>query len=361
MDKVYQFMIRPPLGESLPRADDYVEARYLCALNQTKGCILGVEIACGDFTHATLLERMPKLTPGSGEGLWLDPFKGIPADDVNVPLDLIFLDANYRVIAVVQLFPICRIPSSIPVATSVLALPSGTVHSSQTRTGDQIVFSLPEEAEQELARLGNSSALVSVAPEMPAPPEKAETNAETVPQPVEEVAPQPVPVAQPAEEAAAKPAPVEQPAEKAVKATPWMKQPTKPRSWLERLFGENKPKDARITPRLALAGLAAYFWDGGAPKAHDILNVSETGLYVMTEERWYPGTLIQMTLKKTSSDGKKVEASISLMACVNRWGNDGVGLSFVVRDPHKPHASQTDGVDRADLDRFLAFIKKEKK
>jgi uncharacterized protein YerC len=79
-------------------------------------------------------------------------------------------------------------------------------------------------------------------------------------------------------------------------------------------------------------------------------------LYVVTEERWYPGTLIQMTLKKTSDSDGKVEATISLMARSNRWGNDGVGLGFVVRNPRKPRSSENDGIEREQLGRFLALI-----
>jgi hypothetical protein len=358
MDESYQAMIHPQLGDSLPRADDYAEARYLCAYNQTRGCILGVEIACGDFSLASLLQRLPMLTPRSGAGLWLDPFRGIPADDVIVPLDLIYLDDNYRILAVVELFPAVRVPPNTPPAASLLALPSGSVHSSHTQTGDQVTFSRSEDMEQELARLRPAVALPSPVQEVLAPPEKPETIAAAVSQPEEnaaakEAASDKIVEAKPVDNA------VEvKPVDKAVEAKPWVKKPSKPKSWLERLlFGDDTPNDARKAERLALTGLAAYFWDGGAPKAHDILNISDTGLYVVTDERWYPGTLVQMTLKKTTSDGKKIESSISLMACANRWGNDGVGLGFVVHDPRKPRHGENDGVDRAELDRFLARIK----
>ena len=109
---------------------------------------------------------------------------------------------------------------------------------------------------------------------------------------------------------------------------------------------------------MALAGLSAYFWTGAAPRAHAICNISSTGLYVITEERWYPGTLVQMTLKK-SGDETGAETTISLLVRANRWGNDGVGLSFVVRDPRNPHAAdsiQEGAIDRAALDEFLVRI-----
>jgi hypothetical protein len=82
-------------------------------------------------------------------------------------------------------------------------------------------------------------------------------------------------------------------------------------------------------------------------------------LYVITEERWYPGTLVQMTLKKAKNGGTGTESSISLMVRANRWGNDGVGLAFVVRDPRNSRngdAAETSAIDREDLDQFLARI-----
>jgi hypothetical protein len=341
MDKPYQFLIDHPLGESLPRADGYVEARYLCACNQTRDCILGKEVACGDFSFAYLVDRMLELRPQSGTGLWLVPFKGIPADDARVLLDLIYLDANCRVIAVVELFPTYRVSPSIPQAASVLALPTDTIFSSGTQVGDQVTFILTEEVEQELALHHFSSALGFTARERPKPREEAKPVAAALPQPAEEPT-------------AAKPA------ETPVEAQPWMKQPSKPKNWLLRWFSRETPQDPRKVQRIALPGMIAYFWDGGAPRAHEIRNISDTGLYVVTNERWYPGTLVQMTLKKTGSNGAKVEATISLMARANRWGNDGVGLGFVVRDPRRPSPDDDQAVERDQLDQFLARIKQEK-
>lgn len=348
MDKSYEALIQPQLGDSLPRADGYAEARHLCAYNQTRGYILGAEVACGDFSFANLAERMPQITPESGTGLWMVPFKGIPATDVRVPLDLIYLDANHQVIETVELFPTYRVSPSSPAAASVLALPTQSIFSSHTQAGDQVAFGLAGETELELARLFGSGSTFPVAQEEPAARETPKRGFAAVPQPAEDDS---------TEKAATEPL-----AEEAAEARPWMKQVSKPKNWLLRwLFPD--PSDPRKAPRAALPGLSAYFWTGGSPQPHDIRNISDAGLYVVTDERWYPDTLVQMTLKKTGRNGAKAESSITLQARANRWGNDGVGLSFVVRDPRKPrdeNASQTDGIDRKELDRFLARIKPEK-
>jgi hypothetical protein len=323
MDKPYQALLHTPLDESPAHTDSYVEARFLCAYNQTRGCILGRAVACGDFSFASLQERMPRLRPQSGAGLWLDPFRGIPAADVRVPLDLIYLNANYQVLAVVELFPTYRVSPSIPPAASVLALPTHSIFSSETQAGDQIGFGLAEDVEREMARLHGIS--------------------RTAPAPSDEAAPV---------EAAL-------PAEKAVEAQPLIKSPVKAKNWLQRWLSP-EPTEPRKAARAALSDLTAYFWDGGAPRPHEIRDISATGLYVVTEERWYPGTLIQMTLRKIRGSGTEIEATISLMARANRWGNDGVGLSFVVHNPRKPRNYENDGIDRERLDDFLTLIHQKK-
>ena len=68
-----------------------------------------------------------------------------------------------------------------------------------------------------------------------------------------------------------------------------------PRNWLERWWSP----DPRKAPRVPAPGLAAYYWNGSSPVAHGIRDISSTGLYVVTEERWYPGTLVLMTLQRT--------------------------------------------------------------
>ena len=125
-----------------------------------------------------------------------------------------------------------------------------------------------------------------------------------------------------------------------------------PRGWLERWWSP----DPRKAPRDPLPGLAAYYWTGGAPEPHTIKDISSTGLYVVTEERWYPGTLVLMTLQLTA-DGEEVgERTISVHSRAVRWGKDGVGLQFVLqKDMQDPHMG---AADRKALDKFLQRLRK---
>jgi hypothetical protein len=133
------------------------------------------------------------------------------------------------------------------------------------------------------------------------------------------------------------------------------------KSWLQRLLSPDPP-EPRKASRESLPGLAAYFWTGGVSEEHGIRDVSPTGLYLFTTERWYPGTVVRMTL--TDRREPTVERSITVNACVVRWGNDGVGLQFVLqngRDRRQGQASMVDGmvhgVDKQRVDEFLQRLR----
>jgi hypothetical protein len=130
-----------------------------------------------------------------------------------------------------------------------------------------------------------------------------------------------------------------------------------PKTWLERWWSP----DPRKAPREPADGLAAYYWTGGPTDAHPIRDVSATGLYVVTEERWYPGTLVLMTLQIMDGVEETRERAITVHSRAVRWGNDGVGLQFVVAKNQDARAQTEPGVqaaDRKELDCFLHRLKK---
>jgi hypothetical protein len=127
------------------------------------------------------------------------------------------------------------------------------------------------------------------------------------------------------------------------------------KNWFEELMSQHQRRAQRhLEPRLV-----AFYWDGNVPQPRYIRDVSNTGFYLVTDQRWYPGTLITMTLQRTekSDDGSK--SSIAVRARVIRVGDDGVALAFVF--PQAEEARQVtsiiaEGVGLADkktLDLFL--------
>jgi hypothetical protein len=111
-----------------------------------------------------------------------------------------------------------------------------------------------------------------------------------------------------------------------------------------------------------LSWLAAYFFTGGMPSAHGIRDISSTGLYVFTEERWYLGTVIRITL--TDLRHPTAERSCTVNAKVVRWGNDGVGCQFVLKNKKdlrhgkgSADCSFGEKISRAQVEQFLQLVR----
>ncbi len=113
---------------------------------------------------------------------------------------------------------------------------------------------------------------------------------------------------------------------------------SKKKNWWRR-FLAGEPPDPRIVNREPLHGLIAYFFTGGAPVMHEVRDISMKGLYVLTEERWYIGTVVRVTL--TDKTEPTAERSLTLNAQVARWGKDGVGMHFILRDPENRKLKST--------------------
>jgi uncharacterized membrane protein (UPF0127 family) len=122
-----------------------------CVYNQTRESFLSLGVAAADTTVARLKGLIGKLTMGLDEGLWIVPSRGIHTVGVLFPLDLVYLDENYKVIHAVESFPTFRISPLITQAASVLELPTHTIYSSQTQPGDQLVICVAEEMEHRLS------------------------------------------------------------------------------------------------------------------------------------------------------------------------------------------------------------------
>jgi hypothetical protein len=89
---------------------------------------------------------------------------------------------------------------------------------------------------------------------------------------------------------------------------------------------------------------------------HTVRDISSSGLSVTTSERRYAGTVIRMTLTKSDAPGGVVENSICVCAEAIRWGNDGVGLKFILDNAQKKLRGRheaVEGADRKQLDQFL--------
>ena len=112
----------------------------------------------------------------------------------------------------------------------------------------------------------------------------------------------------------------------------------------------------KAAERLRSPEIVAYFWTGGPPHPHRIGNISVTGLYLLTRDRWLRDTVLVMNLQLKNSEGTKDGDSLSVLAKVVWSGEDGVGFQFVTSENVNLLKGQIlpgKGADQKALDKFL--------
>jgi hypothetical protein len=105
---------------------------------------------------------------------------------------------------------------------------------------------------------------------------------------------------------------------------------------------EPEPNDPRRAPRLPGPELVVYYWDGSTPAGRRLRDISETGAFVCTPERWYNGTIVRLILQgyKTGphQEGTVTTDSVCIPSRVVRHGADGVGVEFLFSSEDQQNA-----------------------
>jgi hypothetical protein len=99
-------------------------------------------------------------------------------------------------------------------------------------------------------------------------------------------------------------------------STSWFKKPS---------FAYRERSERRSAP-----ALAAYHWDGSTPKQDCVRDISSTGVYLLTQDRWAPGEVVSLTLQRIGPLQKAPERQIAVQAKAIRWDESGVAFSFVM-------------------------------
>jgi hypothetical protein len=315
--------------------------RY-CVYNQSRESFLSLGVEVVDSALKQMKALLENLSVKSDNGFWLMPFRGIPASRGLAPVDLIYLDEEHHVILTVESFPINGIEALQVQPASVLVLPAHTVFSSQTQPGDLLLICAAEEMQRRLERFPNGSGPIPVLPEKD--PDR-EAPVALIEHSNEEPAADRTMELQVAHQRLLEKDSAEA---EALQNASWF---VKFLRWLS--------TDRRASKRHPLPGLVAYYWTGGAPEAFHIGDISGHGLYLLTDERWFPGTMILMTLQRTNTEGDDPDDFISVLTKVIRWGADGLGLSFVPSntiDLNTGAPLPDRGVGRKALNRFIQRV-----
>ncbi len=98
--------------------------------------------------------------------------------------------------------------------------------------------------------------------------------------------------------------------------------PLNPRT--EASFAEER----RRAERRSSPSLAAYHWKGSTPRQNSVRDISATGAFLVTQDRWEPGEIIALSLQRSGPPEK--ENSFSVQAKAVRWDDHGVAISFVL-------------------------------
>jgi hypothetical protein len=88
--------------------------------------------------------------------------------------------------------------------------------------------------------------------------------------------------------------------------------------------------DRRRGRRIPIPDLVAYDLSVGAPHALEVGDISSSGVFLVTQDHWEPGTLICLSIQREGPMESNVERRVLVQAEPVRWSKDGVGMSFVL-------------------------------
>lgn len=122
----------------------FLGPRQVCRVqNCTKSTLLGDKIAIADTSLTRLVGLLGKRKLPVGGGLLIMPSQGVHTLGMMFPIDVLFLDHEFRVRSARERLMPFRVTSLDFNAYSVLELPAGTIALSTTVAGDELSFEPP--------------------------------------------------------------------------------------------------------------------------------------------------------------------------------------------------------------------------
>jgi uncharacterized membrane protein (UPF0127 family) len=120
----------------------------VCVFNITRQAFLSLGVSIADSPLTRLRGLLGKMRLRSDEALWVVPSRGIHTIGLMFSIDVIYLDANLRVIDLVECLAPWRISPIRLRGASVLQLPARSITESGTKVGDQLLIGSAEEMER---------------------------------------------------------------------------------------------------------------------------------------------------------------------------------------------------------------------
>jgi hypothetical protein len=117
------------------------------AFNITRQSFINLGVAIADTPWTRLRGLLGRMRLRSDEGLWVIPSRGIHTVGLMFSIDVIYLDAQLRVVHLVESLGPLRIGPLRLRCESVLELPARTIYGSGTQIGDQLMICTPQDME----------------------------------------------------------------------------------------------------------------------------------------------------------------------------------------------------------------------
>lgn len=122
----------------------------LCAYNQTRQSFLGLSVSRADTLWSRLRGLLGRTRLASDEGVWIVPSHGIHTIGLLFAIDIVYLDADFRVVHLIEHCAPFRVAPVKIKANTVLQLPVRSIYASRTQLGDKLVICAPESLNHEL-------------------------------------------------------------------------------------------------------------------------------------------------------------------------------------------------------------------
>ena len=100
--------------------------------------------------------------------------------------------------------------------------------------------------------------------------------------------------------------------------------------------------------------LIAYLGLVHTSKEYKVGDISVAGFYMITEERWIPGTGFPITLERTNEAG--MGETLTMHSTVIRSGEDGVAFTFVQPVGEDNAEGDSHNSSRMDLTKLAQFL-----
>jgi uncharacterized protein len=113
---------------------------FLCISNPVRHSVLGNRIGVADTTLTRFVGLMGSGPLAAGHGLLIHPSNGVHTLWMRFAIDVLLLDRERRVLSSYGNLRPFRMTAINWRASSALELPAGTVAATNTRPGDQLLF-----------------------------------------------------------------------------------------------------------------------------------------------------------------------------------------------------------------------------